>query len=76
VKADFDKVRSRISGSEVRRALGRTERMNLLVTPSQKAEIRLAAERYGLSMTDYLLRLHALVEARTRQTALGNAKKS
>jgi len=41
--------------------------LNLLVTPQQKEKIRAAAERYGLSMTDYLLRIHALVEDRTRE---------
>ena len=51
-------------------ALGKTERLNLLVTPQQKEGIRDAAERYGLSMTDYLLRIHALVEGRSREPRL------
>ena len=67
MRVSLNKVGSRISDGEVRKALGRTERMNLLVTPGQKEEIRAAAERYGLSMTEYLLRTHSLVEARTRQ---------
>ncbi len=53
---------------EVRKALGKTERLNLLVTPQQKDEIRRAAERYGLSMTDYLLRVHALVDERLQKS--------
>jgi hypothetical protein len=65
MKDALNRVASRISDGEVRKALGRTERMNLLVTPGQKEEIRAAAERYGLSMTDYLIRIHSLVESRT-----------
>ena len=57
----------KIPREEIRKALGRTERMNLLLTPQQKEEIRAAAERYGLSMTDYLLRIHSLIEDRLRQ---------
>lgn len=61
-----DAVR-RIPRVEIRKALGRTERMNLLLTPQQKEEIRTAAERFGLSMTDYLIRIHSLIEARLRK---------
>ncbi len=58
-------LRKGVSDRDVKFALGKTERLNLLLTPQQKAEIRAAAERHGLSMTDYLMRLHALVEGRT-----------
>ena len=61
--ADIEKVARRIPRRDIEKALGKTERLNLLVTPQQKQAIRAAAERYGLSMTDYLLRLHALVES-------------
>lgn len=74
MKISLDKVGNRISDGEIRKALGRTERMNLLVTPGQKEEIRAAAERYGLSMTDYLLRLHALVQSRTQPARSRKAK--
>jgi uncharacterized protein (DUF1778 family) len=57
----------RISSKEIGEALGKVERINLLLTPQQKGEIRAAAERYGLSMTDYLMRLHALVESHSRE---------
>ncbi len=45
------------------RALGKAERVNFLVTPQKKQEIQTAADRFGLSMTDYLVRLHDMVEA-------------
>lgn len=63
----LEEVVRKIPREEIRKALGRTERMNLLLTPQQKEEIRAAAERYGLSMTDYLLRIHSLIEDRLRQ---------
>jgi uncharacterized protein (DUF1778 family) len=62
--ADLGRTIRAIPASEIQSALRRTARLNLLVTPQQKAEVRAAADRYGLSMTEYLLRLHALVEAR------------
>lgn len=65
MRADLEKVIRQIPKRNVEKSLGRTERMNLLVTPQQKEEIRAAAERYELSMTDYLLRIHALVERRS-----------
>lgn len=65
---DLDKHLRGLSSRAVKSALGRTARLNVLVTPQQKDEIRATAERYGLSMTDYLLRLHALAETLTRPT--------
>jgi len=65
--ADLEKVIRQIPKRKVEKALGRTERMNLLVTPQQKGEIREAAERYGLSMTDYLLRLHEMVNSQAQR---------
>lgn len=62
LESDFQKIPPK----EIRAALGRAERINLLLSPQQKKEIRAAAERYGLSMTDYLLRIHALVEDGSR----------
>lgn len=65
--SNIEKIGRAMSRRSIEKALGKTERLNLLVTPQTKAEIRAAAERYGLSMTDYLLRLHSLVEARNRE---------
>jgi uncharacterized protein (DUF1778 family) len=57
----------KIPREEIRKALGRTERMNILLTPQQKEEIRSLAEALGLSMTDYVLRIHSLIEHRLRR---------
>jgi uncharacterized protein (DUF1778 family) len=65
--ARLEEVVRKIPREKVRKALGKTERMNVLLTPQQKEEIRAAAERYGLSMTDYLIRIHSLIEARFRK---------
>jgi hypothetical protein len=66
--ADLERTIRAIPAPAIQSALRKTARLNLLVTPQQKAEVRASAERYGLSMTEYLLRLHALVEARAGRT--------
>jgi hypothetical protein len=63
----LEKLTQQISPKEIGVALGKTERLNLLVTPQQKGEIRAAAERFGLSMTDYLVRIHSLIESQARE---------
>lgn len=63
----LERTTRQIAPKEIRAALGKAERINLLLSPQQKEEVRAAAERYGLSMTDYLLRIHALVESRSRE---------
>jgi len=63
----LEKATRQIAPKEIRVALGKTERLNLLVTPQQKEEIRAAAERFGLSMTDYLVRIHSLIESQARE---------
>lgn len=65
--ARLEEVVRKIPRQEIQKALRKTERMNLLLTPQQKEEIRAAAERFGLSMTDYLLRIHSLIELRLRR---------
>lgn len=66
MRGGLGNVGKQVSSRSIEKALGKTERLNVLVTPQQKQEIRAAAERYGLSMTDYLMRVHALVEAHIR----------
>jgi hypothetical protein len=68
--ADLERVVRGIQRREIEK-LGKTERMNLLVSPRQKEEIRAAAARYGLTMTTYLLTLHALIEGRGRSRKSG-----
>ena len=60
--ASLEQVVRRIPRTGIEMALGKTERLNLLVTPQQKQEIRATAEWFDLSMTDYLIRLHDLVQ--------------
>lgn len=68
--ADTARLRQLVRGIPRERlalALTATERITFNVTPVDKEEIRATAEALGLSMTDYLLRLHALVIERLRQ---------
>ena len=57
----------KVSVEEVEEALRKTARFEMLLTPQKKDELRAAAERYGLSMADYLTRLHDLLGMRTRE---------
>lgn len=45
----------------------RVKRININVTPQEHEEIHATAESYGLSVTDYLLRMHDLISERLRQ---------
>lgn len=68
--ADTARLRELVKGIPRERlalALTATERITFNVTPADKEEIRATAEALGLSMTDYLLRLHALVVERLRE---------
>ncbi len=47
--------------------LERSKRINFTVTPHEHDDIRATADAFGLTMTDYLLRIHALVSERIRE---------
>jgi hypothetical protein len=59
----------RISPAEAEDAIRRTARLEMILTPAQKDRIREAAERYGLSMTDLILRCVDLVLAKAGMMA-------
>jgi hypothetical protein len=55
----------KLNAEDVRAALGGTgprpeklDRINFLVAPTEKREIQETAKAHGLTVTDYLLRLH------------------
>jgi hypothetical protein len=43
--------------------LPKTARINFLVSPAEKSEIQETATSFGLTTTDYLLRLHRLTRS-------------
>jgi len=45
----------------------KTERINILVTPLQKEEVVRAAEEHGLTITEYVTRVLAIVEKVRRE---------
>jgi len=47
--------------------LKKTERINILVTPLQKEEVVRAAEAHGLTITEYVTRVLAIVEKVRRE---------
>ncbi len=57
---DLESVAGRISPSE---DLSKSERINFLLSPSEKREIQDTATAFGLTTTDYLLRLHRLTRS-------------
>ncbi|HYN40389.1 MAG TPA: hypothetical protein VE129_01330 [Thermoanaerobaculia bacterium] len=50
--------------------LEKAKRININVTPQEHEEIHATAERLGLSVTDYLLRLHEAVSERLLEESL------
>lgn len=61
-----------LTPDDVRAALGgeprpdKLDRINFLVTPKEKAEIQETAKAFGLTVTEYLLRLHRLTRSMMR----------
>ncbi len=41
----------------------KTDRVNLRISPAEKAEMAQTADRFGLGVSEYLLRLHRLTVA-------------
>jgi hypothetical protein len=41
----------------------KTDRVNVRISPAEKAEMAETAERFGLGVSEYLLRLHRLTVA-------------
>lgn len=69
-KLDDLAVRMRgVDPARIHGALRKTERLNVRATPTEKAGIAAAAERYNLTISEYLLRLHELAEQRGRRQA-------
>ena len=54
---------ARLHGKDFEQALMKSDRINFAVTPGEKSEIQTAARKYGLTVTDYFLRLHRLARA-------------
>ena len=58
---------------------GKSERINSLVTPSEKREIEETAKAFGLTITKYFLQLHrvarAMVESREARGGSGRSRK-
>lgn len=68
-KKKLDDLAERMRGVDPARisgALRKEKRINVRVTATEHASVALAAERYGLGISEYLLRLHELAENRGR----------
>jgi len=70
MQADLARLKKLVQGIPKDRlslVLERSKRVNFTVTPQEHEDIRRTAESFGLTMTDYILRLHALVSERLRE---------
>ncbi len=63
-RRDLEAEMNGLTPAGYEQALRKSDRVNFAVTPQEKAEIKRAATRYGLTVTEYLLRLHRLAEGR------------
>jgi hypothetical protein len=69
-KALYDELAKAVRGMSPDRlalVLGKSESVRMRVTPTEKAAMKRIASRYGLTLTEYLTRLHALVEEITER---------
>ena len=51
---------------KLRSALVKSATLSLRLTPAEKADMEATAKRLGLTLTEYLERIHALVSARLK----------
>jgi hypothetical protein len=68
---DLESIAGRITPSE---DLSKSERINFLVSPTEKREIKETAKTFGLTTTDYLLRLHRLTRSMLQSPARNPAR--
>ncbi len=61
-RRDLEADMARLTPAGYEQTLRKSDRINFAVTPTEKNEIRSAATRYGLTVTEYFLRLHRLAE--------------
>jgi predicted DNA binding CopG/RHH family protein len=69
-KALYDELAKAVRGMSPDRlalVLGKTESVRMRVTPAEKDAMKRTASRYGLTLTEYLTRLHALAEEITER---------
>ena len=69
---DFQRLKSilqKMPDGTLERLVSKSERIQMLVTPSQKDEIRLTAESYGLTVTDFITRCMSIVMDVLRERA-------
>jgi hypothetical protein len=64
-KALYDRLAKSLRGmgpERLAQVLGKTESLRIRVTPTEKDGMRRVASLYGLTITEYVSRLHALVQ--------------
>lgn len=74
VTRDLDRlaeIMRKLPRERVALALDRSVRVNFNVTPQQHEEIRASAEAFGLSVTEYFVRLHDLARQQLHGTRSG-----
>ncbi len=65
-RREIDKLGEAVKSIPPRRLRGglvKEERINLRVTASEKADMQRVAKACGLTLTEYLIRLHTLISA-------------
>ena len=60
-KAELAELAREITPERLAQIVTKSERINMTVTPAEKAAIKAAAQRHGLTVTDYLTRLHEII---------------
>ena len=61
---DFQRLKAilqKMPDGTLERLVSKSERIQMLVTPQQKDEIRVEAQRYGLTVTEFITRSMSIV---------------
>lgn len=79
IKRDLDRLAilmRDVPPERVAAVLDRSVRVNFNVTPQQHEEIRGAAGEFGLSVTDYFMRLHDLARQQLKAKSVRRGSRS
>ena len=64
-KALYDRLAKTLRGigpDRLAQVLGKSESVRIRITPAEKDAMKRIASRYGLTVTEYLTRIHSLVQ--------------
>jgi hypothetical protein len=60
LRSELNQLGKKLRAEDIDQQVRKSVQINFLVSPAEKVEIRTTAKMLGLTVTDYLIRLHRL----------------